>query len=318
MSATSFYTEIALGVQSIVSGLTLPNTPQVGLWKFPTDRPAAGVVLPSTQITLPPVSERFVGGLNKSDDWEYPYLLTFLEANNQDFSWDTDWLVTRRQVELAFHNKRPLPSMPTNPYFRVEPRVVVDAGMIHDDNLNIGQLLLWARQREDRQAAPTATPLPGGDAVFSNIGEAIQAAIQSLELAGIFSTQVLLQKVWSDRQVVKVDLSEGAAIIVATSPEPEKEVGPMNARDDWVWPALVTVLRASDQDTTPNLLWDDTWFFWRQLIRNAFHNQRLAAVGTSWNCTVEPKAIIDAGPFREQNVDIGQLLVRCRTREVRG
>lgn len=309
----SNYTLIAQGIETILAGLALPGE-QTLLQKFPSDRAAAGVVLPSQQVTLGPASERAVGSLNQANDWEYPYLVTFMQPADQDYSWDTAWLTWRRQVELAFHNLRPMPSVANNPIFRVEPSAISDPGQIHDSNLNVGQLMLWARQREDRLAPPSTASFSGGNLIYASVGEAVQAAIQAIGLAGVANGQVVLLKDWLDRQSLTINLGGGPVILVAHARKVEKEVGPMLGKDDWLWPLVVTILRSSDQSLT----WDDSWFLMRQQIRDAFHNQSLLAVKTALWCEVEPGVICDPGPWHDQQVDVGQLIIRTRSRESRG
>lgn len=306
----SIYTQIAQGVEGLLAALDLAGT-QTLLLKFPTDRESAAVLLPCQQATLGPANERAIGSLNGANDWEYPVLLTLMQADDQDLFWDANFLAWRRQIERLFHNKRPLPLLSCNPLFRVDPAAIVDSGCIHDENLAIGQLLLWARTREDRTAPPTGPILSGDPFVYGSIGVAVKNAIESLSLPQV--TQVVVLKIWTDRAAVQVDLSSGWTVFVSTPREPERELGPMNYRDDWVWPVLVTIVRASDQ----NLVWDDAWFLARQTIRDAFHNQPLAGVSTVWKCEVEPQHVIDPGPFHDQNLDIGQLLIRVRSRERR-
>src|SRR5690348_12283620 len=116
----SNYTLIAQGVEDILSGLAITGV-QTLLQKFPSDRPSLGVTFPCQQVTVPPVAERQPFSLNKADDWEYPYLLTFMQPANQDWSWDATWFSWRRQVIKAFHGKRPMPTVANNPLFAVEP-----------------------------------------------------------------------------------------------------------------------------------------------------------------------------------------------------
>src|SRR5690348_2126386 len=121
--SVSHYTQLAQGVQSALSGLGISGV-QTLLQKFPSDRPALGIAFPCQQVTLPAVAERPEKGMNKADDWEYPFLITLMQPANQDFSWDTTWLSWRRKVEQAFHGKRPLPAVDNNPL------LYMDAGVI--------------------------------------------------------------------------------------------------------------------------------------------------------------------------------------------
>ena len=82
--------------------------------------------------------------------------------------------------------------------------------------------------------------------------------------------------------------------------------------------ALVYGMRLLPADEILEL--DEAPIKWRKQIRRAFDNKTLMTANagiTAWECKVEPQAVIVAGLFRENNVDVGAMLIRCWTNEDR-
>jgi hypothetical protein len=96
----------------------------------------------------------------------------------------------------------------------------------------------------------------------------------------------------------------------------ETDEAAMNNRDDLGHPVRVCIFDTKDQfdqSATKQALYESM----RQSIWRAFHNQRLAGVPESVINKVEPLALTEMEKGRYQWFRSG-LLIRCRTRELRG
>lgn len=144
------------------------------------------------------------------------------------------------------------------------------------------------------------------DAVHYNIMDAAQDVIQALSLTDI-GTNVVLRKLPTDRDLTL------PAVIVSHGTETETQLPGTNLADDWGYPVLVSIVSNGNQDYTLS----EQELEWREKVRNAFNNKRLSAVGTTFRCVVEPRAIVDLGLWKEQNLNVSTLLVRVYSREVR-
>ena len=149
-----------------------------------------------------------------------------------------------------------------------------------------------------------------GEAVLSRCLAAVQAKIAGLSLPGIDGDRIVVRKVPDDR-----NLSKPAIVIAPFQRESLAPVEGTNARDDVGYPILVAAMDGDNQHPTSN---HNRNLLWRERIRRAFHNQRLAGVDEIINTTVEPLPITDATAWFERNTFVTTLLVRCISRELRG
>jgi hypothetical protein len=144
---------------------------------------------------------------------------------------------------------------------------------------------------------------------------ATQARIQGLALAGLPGTNILVRKIAGDR-----DLGSGP------QPLPAVQIGPVtneqmnaaeatNLRDTIVYPVLVAILAADNQDLVANFA---QYLGWRQAIARAFRNQSLVGVDEVYQCEIRPGEIISPDAFFRKNLFCSALVLNFLAREPRG
>ena len=143
-----------------------------------------------------------------------------------------------------------------------------------------------------------------------SIATAVKTTIAGLTLTGISAGSILLKELPSDRAADGVALP---AVLVTHPPSGWMETGSNNAVDDWVFPVLVTILKAGNQSNT----WDDAFWLWVETCMFAFHNRRLSGVALAFNCLVVPNVILDSGMFHDENLKVNQFVVRVFYRRTR-
>lgn len=167
------------------------------------------------------------------------------------------------------------------------------------------------------------------NAILFDLMTLIKSSIENRGLIGISSANVIIVK-----EPVKL-LKElptpkpWPGIVIA--PWGAEELNPMeasNSRDDVYYPIVVAVIAADNGDQQKSF---NKYLFWRQSVRQLFHDQQLpnnttsTVNGTSyvagtlaWHVYVRPLDIVDRQAWRENNQFASGLLLRCKSRETRG
>jgi hypothetical protein len=177
----------------------------------------------------------------------------------------------------------------------------------------------WWRAVED-----LAGVLAASNFVYQNITDgdqslhyrcllAVQARIQSLNLAGVAGASVVIREAPTDR-----GMGDGGAVampaILVTPVAVEQLVIATSARDDVGFPIFVGIVDISNQELAIDLA---TRLKWREQIIRAFSNQRLTGVAEVHQVTVEPGSILQPGAY-QQNLFASALVVFCQARLTRG
>lgn len=156
----------------------------------------------------------------------------------------------------------------------------------------------------------------GLDPVHWRVMLGAQAVIQSLMLPGIANTNVVIRKVPTDR-----DVGQGKTYgfpCVQIAPVIQEQMVPTEGvcqLDDVGYPVGVFFVSNDNQDEVQN---HSRYLKWRQSTARALRNQRISTAHEIYNCYVEPNLIIDPSAFFSQMLFVSTLVLRFRSREVRG
>jgi hypothetical protein len=135
-----------------------------------------------------------------------------------------------------------------------------------------------------------------------------QDEIRGLDLTGIVDDDVRVLSVPTTRSADVATSGRKVkypCIFLApfgTEELPEAET----STNDLVFPVLVVILDAANQEQTKNL---DRWLQWRQDIFDHFHENAFAAISGSHRSTVQPLAIIDSQKWRDDNLFVSGLVI---------
>jgi hypothetical protein len=156
----------------------------------------------------------------------------------------------------------------------------------------------------------------GSDPVLYRCLLATRARIQGLALPGITGTHVVIQKVASDRDLGAGQAQEFPAILISpVGGEQIPAVDSTNLRDEVVYPVLVTILAADNQNQIANF---PLYLQLREAIARAFRNQALPGVDEVYQCEVISRDIVSAEAFFRHNLFLSALVLQFRAREPRG
>jgi hypothetical protein len=144
---------------------------------------------------------------------------------------------------------------------------------------------------------------------------AAQAKIRSLSLTSIDNSDVIIRKLDSDRGADDGTYDYPMIVISSFGVETLPKTGGTNARDEVIYPVVVTILAADNQDLSTN---QNKYLLWRQKISRAFRNQNLTDVAEIYTVTVQPGPITSPQAFWERNLYHSSLIIKCHSREIRG
>lgn len=144
--------------------------------------------------------------------------------------------------------------------------------------------------------------------------------IQSLALAGVANSSVVIKKLALDR--ILGSLKQGRlgvalpCVLLLPEPEEQNSAQGLNALDDVVYPVLAVLVLPDNQEPTlaANL---PTNLQWRQKLNRAFRQQRLAGAATIIDTSVTPRAIADPQDWAA-GYYVTALSFRFHSREPRG
>lgn len=148
----------------------------------------------------------------------------------------------------------------------------------------------------------------GSNAIWYDCLTAVKSTINSLSLTGLAAKDIRVQKVpWQRSQVMP-------GMFVTPVTETSNPKDGTNYRDDIGYGCQVVCVRLGNREMTANF---NTHLYWRERVRKAFLNQRLAGVSESLWCSVQPGAVVLPSAF-EDNYDVWSLIIRAICRETRG
>ncbi len=158
------------------------------------------------------------------------------------------------------------------------------------------------------------------DPVHLQCLQGVQAVVQSLSLAGVAGSSVVIKKLAADR--ILGSLKAGTlgiplpAVVLVAEPEQQEVSQGNNALDDVIYPVLAILVLIDNQEPTlaANL---PTVFEWRQKLNRSFRQQRLAGAATIIDTAVQPKAIADPQSWAA-GYYVSALSFRFTSREPRG
>jgi hypothetical protein len=149
--------------------------------------------------------------------------------------------------------------------------------------------------------------------VYYDILKRVQHDIRSLSLTCVAPTNVVIQKVATDRKRTLPALPGvlvspfGAKVAPATAGT--------NRRDDIEYPVLVVTLAASNDSQTSDLERETDW---HERIISTFIHQRLTGVSSVINCRIDPRDVFNPTAFFDKQLDAGGIILRFVSRETRG
>jgi hypothetical protein len=183
-----------------------------------------------------------------------------------------------------------------------------------DGTLNIspGTGYFWGLVRSEKSGQSTDSAVRGfqitsaAQAVYYRCLAAVAARIQTLGLAGVAGSSVVVRKTPWNRRLTKpgvfVTPTREASFAAAT-----------NLRDSVPYGVQITIVRAANEDLSGGL---DTALAWREQIARALRQNTLAGVDEVYTVELEPGPVLDSASFGEQ-YDVQTLMVRCHAREPR-
>jgi hypothetical protein len=139
------------------------------------------------------------------------------------------------------------------------------------------------------------------------------AVVSTLEIAFAASSPVVTVEVFG-MTIPDTRRSGLPCVICSEGEEYEGGFGGTNVRDDWVYPVLVGLYTSDPVADPPGLVLTE----FRQIVREQFHNRRLADVPEVMVCTVRgsgPLAADDVPAFRDLR---SAFVVDCVARVARG
>lgn len=145
---------------------------------------------------------------------------------------------------------------------------------------------------------------------------ATHARIAALTLAGFAIENLLIRKAPGDRDIGSGETYSFPAIQISPgSSESMDASAGTNRRDDVIYPVLVTILAADNQNQEQNF---SRYLGWRERIARAFRNQPLVGVEEVYQCEISPQDIVEPQAFWRQNLYSSSLLLNFKSREPRG
>ena len=103
-------------------------------------------------------------------------------------------------------------------------------------------------------------------------------------------------------------------LVLVTTQLPVTTAPATNLRDDITYPVTVSLFDQSDANLTLN---QSRMLVWRERIRKAFHQQRLAGVDSVWMCTIPQSQPFNEAWFIGGMKDQSPLTLNFTSRESR-
>lgn len=151
------------------------------------------------------------------------------------------------------------------------------------------------------------------ESVYKQILDAVQAKCKQILLTGMTASNVVVQKVPSDR-TSQITSKTGVLISPFGSPNINPRGG-TNASDDISYPVVIILIQPGNQDQITNM---NRFLLWQQKVRRTFIHQRLAGVSEVYTCFVEPRDAFNPSAWLSKNLDASGMVLRFMARESRG
>ena len=143
---------------------------------------------------------------------------------------------------------------------------------------------------------------------------AVQARLRMINLPEIDDQNILVRKLPVSRQS-PFEFNGSTCIMVAPpGVEGQSDSAGTNARDDIVYPVVVTILKKNNQELVGGL---STELLWRQNINKAFRQQHLPGVNCVYRVRITPGPIVDQRAFWDGKYH-SSFVIQCVSREGRG
>jgi hypothetical protein len=155
---------------------------------------------------------------------------------------------------------------------------------------------------------------PSPIAVFEQCIQSIQTVLQGAAAASRLG-EITPDRIVRQDKVDSEHLGCSLPAIIITPGLNESEEGGTNASDDFSYPVMVAVVDRKDDQETANT---PTYFYWREVVRQLFHNRRLPGVNPSFKSVVNFEIALD---HKEDDEDMNwfatSLRIDCKNRELR-
>lgn len=150
--------------------------------------------------------------------------------------------------------------------------------------------------------------------ILSDILNTVRSLVQDLELPGLATANVIVQKVAGDRPQDLPAVKYPCLLIAPHGAESADPQSGTNLRDDVVYPIRVTILAEDAGDQQFGLT---QYLGWRERLRRRFHNQRLSP-DLCFTVQVQPLTIVDPAAWHQRGLFVSSLVLHCFSRESRG
>lgn len=158
----------------------------------------------------------------------------------------------------------------------------------------------------------------GDEAIYKQILDTVRTRIIATALSGIADASILVRKVNTHRGIGTQEASPAivypAIVLSPFGAEVTPATAGTNERDDIGYAVMVGIVDADEQTLEENM---NRNLLWRQQIRQAFHNQRLAGVDEVLRCTAEPRDVTRFSDWVAGKY-VSLLVLRFTARETRG
>ena len=145
--------------------------------------------------------------------------------------------------------------------------------------------------------------------------DAVRDTISGLSIDGISSSNVKVCWFPAAEQLQSAGvIANLPTVLVSPYGSEDMSSGGTNIGDDYGYPALVSIVAATDQNLSAHL---DKYLYWREQITKAFHNKRLSGVTNVWRCVARPGAIADFAAFQSSSFWASYVSITCFDRNNR-
>jgi len=149
--------------------------------------------------------------------------------------------------------------------------------------------------------------------VYKSIMDAVKTQIEGLSLAGVSNSNIVIRKLATLQEKSGVPTLPAVVIAPFASKVIAQNAG-TNASDDIVYPVVVATIAASNRDVDDSI---DARLLWHEQIIGKFIHKRLTGVVSVWNCVIDSRDVFEPAAWLNKNHDVGAVVLRFVSREVR-
>lgn len=148
-----------------------------------------------------------------------------------------------------------------------------------------------------------------------DILNAVRDKIKTLTLEGIASANIQRKLLGKVDSAIKAGTLKLPAVVVSGLLGSERISFGTVKDDDVGYPCTVAIVSNADGEDLETEAGEERYLLWRQTIREAFQNQRLAAVESVAMCSVEPANIVELNAWVGSSLFVSGMIVRALSRD---